>query len=161
MRQQVLGLVGLLVILFALVGAQSAWAGNLTVKVVKVDKSEETKTAQASLQAALTGYTLSEVASLEISAGEFQAADWDWLRQNRTELSALAHFTITDELTSVADMQTSYGSYNYFNGALQTVSVAKANKITSRAFEDLKGLTKVAFPDAAEVESSAFKAAPR
>ena len=43
MREQVLGLVGLLVILFALVGAQSAWAGNLTVKVVKVDKATTIK----------------------------------------------------------------------------------------------------------------------
>jgi len=144
-------------LLVAAAGLYAAKAQNLTVKITKTDNSEVTKTAQASLEAALSGVELNTVASLEITGGDFVAADWLWLRDNNSSLDQLAGFTITNAVNSVADIPNSdYTQPRYFSSSLKNVSVAKLNRIGSSAFE-CGGLTDVSFPDVTEVGSWVFR----
>ena len=143
-------------IAIVLLGVASAvQAQNLTVKITKTDGSTAIVTAAASLQAAIGSTPLNEVTQLKISAGRFNSADWSWLRTNRSSLDALTHFTITNNITSVADMPNNYSS-PFFGKSLQEVNVAKLGKIGSNAFANCTSLITASFPQATTIELQAF-----
>ncbi len=147
--------IALLLILAA--GLCAATAQDLTVKITKTDNSEVTKTAQASLEAALSGTELNTVASLEVTGGDFVAADWLWLRSNKSSLYKMTGFTITNGANSVADIPNT-GQYGgaYFNTSVKTLYVAKVLNIGNYAFKDTR-LTDVSFPDALSTGTMLFR----
>ena len=137
-----------------LCSAWVAWAGNLTVKV-----GSETLAGKASLEEALSGKTLANITSIEITAGEFTTDDWNYLLSKRGELSGLAEFTITSGITSVADSPTRTGDpvVAYFGDAIKKVVIHKIEKIGNRTFYKLPNLTTVSLPDATSIGAGAFR----
>ena len=58
------------------------------------------KTGQASLQAAIeaSGMALGNITMLEITAGTFNEADWNYLKDNRASMKSLKEFTIGNSI---------------------------------------------------------------
>ncbi|MDD4671396.1 MAG: leucine-rich repeat protein [Bacteroidales bacterium] len=109
-----------------------------------------------SLENALTGINLATIASLEITAGAFNTADWQWLRTKKGNLNVLTHFTITDGIGSVASIPNSSFGNSYFNIVLQEVSVAKVEKIGVGTFYGCSTLVAANFPQATSIGDGAF-----
>ncbi len=135
--------------------AWAAQAQNLTVKV-----NTTTKTGQASLEAAVTASNvqLANITSIEISAGTFNEADWTWLKSNKTTLSSLTKFNITNGITAVADIPGSTAAY--FGAALETVDIAKVAKVGGNAFYLCSNLKSISLPQATYIGYSAFNDCP-
>ena len=133
----------------------AAQAQNLTVKV-----NTTTKTGQASLQAAIeaSNVQLADITSIEISAGTFNEADWTWLKSNKTTLSSLTKFNITNGITAVADIPGSTAAY--FGAALETVDIAKVAKVGENAFYLCSNLKSISLPQATYIGYSAFNDCP-
>jgi len=131
-------------------------AQNLSVSITTTDNATTQVTAQVSLEAAIGTITLANVQKLEITAGTFNTTDWQWLKAQKANLKALTHFTISDGVSSVANIPNSSYGYSYFNTTLQEVSVAKVESIGQQAFYGCSSLSSVSFPQATIIEVSAF-----
>ena len=130
-----------------------AWGQNnnaLAVNITKTDASVIAGTG-TSLQEAIGTTPIGEIQKLEITAGSFAATDWQWIFNNRGNLSNLTHFTITDGITLVADIPS-----EVFNGGIKYISVAKTENIGVHAFFNLKNLKSVEFPDVKNISLAAF-----
>ena len=148
-------MVALLVV--AYIGA--AWADNLTVTVTRTGAgmADAPKTGQASLQQALSGYDLGDVEAIEVSAGRFEAADWNWLNDKRHELeNSLKRFVVTDGVESVADMPDSDWEDTSWGHQLEELRVAKLRKVGRRAFYDCQKIVSVSLPAVKEIGGEAF-----
>ena len=100
----------LLVVALLLVACSGAvWGDNLTVTVTKGGTPEK-QTSQTSLESALSTCTLNVIDSIEVSAGDFTEADWEWLKSKTGDLKRLRKFVVTDDIRSVADIPNSTGS---------------------------------------------------
>ncbi|MGI5913254.1 MAG: leucine-rich repeat protein [Bacteroidales bacterium] len=136
----------LLSILLLGFGAPRAQAQDLTVTITKTDNTSTTVTGAASLEGAVGATPLGEVAKLEISAGDFVTADWNYLKDNRTYFDSLTHFTITDGVTTVEDIPDAGWNDPLFGNQIIEVSVAKVDKIGNYAFRTCTALSTVSFP---------------
>ena len=145
----------LLVVALLLVACSGAvWGDNLTVTVT-MGGTPEKQTSQTSLESALSTYTLNVIDSIEVSAGDFTEADWEWLKSKTGDLKRLRKFVVTDDIRSVADIPNSTGS-PYFSGALEELHVAKLKKIGDYAFYKCLDLTSVSLPAVTEIGDYAF-----
>jgi len=106
-----------------------------------------------SLEDALKDVELSTVTSLEITGGSFNVDDWLWLRSNRDQLNAIACFTITGGVSNVDNIP--YSTQSYFGDSLQSISVAKLQRIGELAFYHT-ALISAGFPQVTEVGAQAF-----
>ena len=152
-------------------------AQSLTVTVTSTTNTQEKATNQANLEQALhaAGIYLWDIATIEITAGRIQAADWNYFRANRDALSNLKSFTVSDgasevdailpstfaglkALTSVSIAKvTGVGSTAFSRcSALRTVTLPAATGIGERAFSSCTSLRKVEFPAAKDIGESAF-----
>jgi len=122
----------------------------LAVTITKTDASVINSTG-TSMQEAIGTTTLGEVQKLEITAGSFTATDWQWIFNNRGNLSNLTHFTITDGITLVADIPS-----EVFNGGITYISVAKAQNTSEFTFFKLKNLKSVVLLDVKNISPRAF-----
>ena len=136
-----------------LCSAYATQAQNLAVSVNNVYKA-----GFASLEAAITahGVALGNIEVIRIQAGTFNTADWNWLKSKRAELSKLAYFEITSNVTNVADMPNTSNTEPYFGAALKEVSIAKLKTVGNAAFYKLDGLTHIDLPNATSLGSFAF-----
>ena len=133
--------------------AFTTWFGqaqNLTVSI----NGGTALTDQASLEEAInaSGEALSSITSIEITAGTFTADDWTYLKSNKDAFSSLASFSITDGISSVADMP--YGCLSSL--PVEEVYIAKIEKIGKSAFSYCRALTTVSLPAATSIGTEAF-----
>lgn len=144
-----------MVTLLALGYAGIARGGDLTVTVGVVGKStpDPAKTGQESLEKVLTGYTLSEITGIQLSAGRFEESDWKWLKEYSRALSGLKRFELTDALESVATISLNKA---YFGDSIQELHLAKLTSVNDDAFNDCSSLTSVSLPSVTSVGASAF-----
>ena len=147
-------MVALLVVAYS--GA--AWADNLTVTVTRTGAgvADAPKSGQASLQQALSGYDLGDVEAVEVSAGRFEAADWDWLNDKRYELNGLKRFVVTDGVESVADMPDNDWEDTSWGEQLEELRVAKLRKVGRKAFYGCRKIVSVSLPAVKEIGGEAF-----
>ena len=147
-------MVALLVVAYS--GA--AWADNLTVTVTRTGAgvADAPKSGQASLQQALSGYDLGDVEAVEVSAGRFEAADWNWLNDKRYELNGLKRFVVTDGVESVADMPESDWEGTSWGEQLEELRVAKLRKVGRKAFYGCRKIVSVSLPAVKEIGGEAF-----
>ena len=147
-------MVALLVVAYS--GA--AWADNLTVTVTRTGAgvADAPKSGQASLQQALSGYDLGDVEAVEVSAGRFEAADWDWLNDKRYELNGLKRFVVTDGVESVADMPDNDWEDTSWGHQLEELRMAKLRKVGRKAFYDCRKIVSVSLPAVKEIGGGAF-----
>ncbi|HUH57946.1 MAG TPA: leucine-rich repeat protein, partial [Pseudomonadales bacterium] len=103
-----------------------------------------------------SGLGLDAVSYIEVTGGAFNTTDWLWLKANRDNLSAFTHFTITNGVSSVANIPNMPDYESFFSPTLQEVSVAKVERIGGNAFEECSSLSTVNFPDALSVGDFAF-----
>lgn len=145
----------LLVTLLAVGCAGIARGGDLTVAVSVVGKStpDPAKTGQESLEKALTGYKLSDITCIQVSAGRFEESDWKKLKENSRELSGLKRFELTDALESVATISLNKA---YFGTSIQELYLAKLTSVNDDAFNDCSSLTSISLPSVTSVGASAF-----
>ncbi|MBQ9471185.1 MAG: leucine-rich repeat protein [Bacteroidales bacterium] len=102
-----------------------------------------------------TGVARASIKTIEVTAGEFLATDWVWLKTNMH--NALTHFTITDGITAVANMPAVSGHKTYFkSGVFTTFSAAKLNMLGQRAFYNTTSLVSVNLPNTTAIEQQAF-----
>ena len=137
-------MVALLVV--AYIGA--AWADNLTVTVTRVGAgvADASRNGQSSLQQALSEYDLDDVEAVEVSAGRFEAVDWNWLNDKRYELHGLKRFVVTDGVESVADMPESDWEGTSWGEQLEELRVAKLRKVGRKAFYGCRKIVSVSLP---------------
>ena len=147
-------MVALLVVAYS--GA--AWADNLTVTVTRTGAgmADAPKSGQASLQQALSGYDLGDVEAVEVSAGRFEAVDWNWLNDKRYELHGLKRFVVTDGVESVADMPESDWEGTSWGEQLEELRVAKLRKVGRKAFYGCRKIVSVSLPAVKEIGGEAF-----
>ena len=147
-------MVALLVVAYS--GA--AWADNLTVTVTRTGAgvADAPKSGQASLQQALSGYDLGDVEAVEVSAGRFEAADWNWLNDKRYELNGLKRFVVTDGVESVADMPDNDWEDTSWGNQLEELRVAKLRKVGRKAFYGCQKIVSVSLPAVKEIGGGAF-----
>ena len=136
-----------------LCSAYATQAQNLAVTVNNVYKA-----GFASLEAAITahGVALGNIEVIRIQSGTFNTTDWNWLKSKRAELSKLAYFEITSNVTNVADMPNTSNTEPYFGAALKEVSIAKLKTVGNAAFYKLDGLTHIDLPNATSLGTFAF-----
>ncbi|HZJ74516.1 MAG TPA: leucine-rich repeat protein [Perlabentimonas sp.] len=146
----------LLMLFAALLMLSPAMAQNLSVTITTADNATTQVTGQATLQAAIGATPLANVQKLEITAGTFNTADWEWLKSQKTNLTALSHFTISDGIGSVANIPDDFDGIAHFNNALQEVSVAKVAAIGILAFSNCTSLSTANFPQAISIGGGAF-----
>ena len=136
------------------------WRINDPIIPLTVRLNGGTPTADnASLEAAIasSGLALADITSIEITAGDFLADNWEYLSQNRRALSSLTKFTIADGITSVADMPDKYSWDAYFaQSTVEEVYIAKLEKIGDNAFYYCSALTTVSLPAATSIGGGAF-----
>ncbi len=136
---------------------------KLHVNITQTDNTVITSTSFYTLQEAIGSTPLGDVKKLEITNGNFNTADWQWLQANRTSLSNLTHFTITNGIASVADIPYVTGINPYFGHQLEEIHVAKLQYIGKSAFDydqtgysGIPGLTSASFPSLVEISNYAF-----
>lgn len=71
-------------------------------------------------------------------------------------LTALTHFTITDDVAGVADIPHTESDKPFFSDALQELSVAKVSRIGECAFRDMTQMTFAHFPDVKYIALQGF-----
>ena len=156
---------------FVLTGSTSNWVEGvsftafvpLTVNITTTDNTVVTSSSSLTLQEAIGSIPLSDVKMLEITNGNFNTADWQWLQANRTSLSNLTHFTITNSIASVAIIPFVAGVNPYFGHQLEELHVAKLQGIGKSAFDydkdvysGIPALTSASFPNLAVLGDYAF-----
>lgn len=137
----------------------AVWGDGLTVTITKKGGVTETKAGQASLESALSSYAsnLGEVEGIEVSAGNFTEADWNWLKAKRKELSGLKKFVVTEGVGSVADIPDTDEDKPYFGESLKELRVAKLAEVGENAFYCCYDLTSVSLPAVMGIGNSAFE----
>ncbi|MGI6478701.1 MAG: leucine-rich repeat protein [Salinivirgaceae bacterium] len=110
-----------------------------------------------SLENALSEVTLGEITSLTITGGPFFESDWNWLKNKRTELNNLTHFTITSDPVSVADIPDTYSNIPYFGEQIIELNVAKIANIGNFAFSGCTALSTASFPQVTSISWNAFE----
>ena len=147
----------LLVVALLLVACSGAvWGDGLKVTITKKGGGTEIKTGQASLAMAFKWLALKEVEGIEVSAGTFTEADWEWLMTKRQELSGLKKFEVTNDIRSVADIPNSSYHDPYFGAALEELRVAKLNEVGRGAFARCSNLRSVSLPSTTKIGEDAF-----
>ena len=127
---------------------------NLTVKITTTSGATPvTKSGQPSLEAALNGIAITQIKSLEISEGTFNAADWEYLKAKKDTLTSLSGFVITDGLADVADIPDTDADHPFFSATLTSFSVAKLQKIGKNAFYNCTKLKDISMPQVVEIGS--------
>lgn len=110
-----------------------------------------------SLESVLAEISLVSITRLTITAGDFTTADWNYLKANSNNLNSLTHFTITEGITSVADIPDTDFFTPYFRKVkIKEVSIAKVQRIGKYAFADCTSLVTASFPEATSIGTSAF-----
>ena len=132
--------------------AWAAQAQNLTVSL----NNGTPLTSQASLEAAInaSGMALGDITSIEITAGSFTTEDWNYLKNNRYYLSSLESFTITDGISSVANMPDLFQE-SYFS-SISSVSIDANFAVGAWAFYDRDNLSSISLPKVTNIGKSAF-----
>lgn len=113
----------------------------------------------ASLETAINNYPvpIGTITQLEITAGDFTAADWEYLKNNTGNLTSLATFTITDDVNTVANIPNTSSTSPYFNAnSFTTISIPKAVAIGENAFRGCSALTTVNFSQPTSIGSNSF-----
>ncbi|MDX9848719.1 MAG: LamG-like jellyroll fold domain-containing protein [Tenuifilaceae bacterium] len=149
---------------FALTGATSNWVEGvnfstfvpLTVTITKTDETQAAVTDAASLQDAIGAIPLGEVKKIVITGGTFTYIDWIWLQNNRSSLTNLTHFTITNGAAAVADIPGTYQSNPYFGAQLQELRVAKMEDVGEDVLSYCTSLTTLDLPNVTRIKYRAF-----
>ena len=123
---------------------------------LKVSINGEKSVIGVTLKQAIGSTPLSTITSLEIKAGDFTFIDWEFLKSNKVNLTSLTDFTITDEITSVADVSGSKWGDAYFNDTLEKIYVAKLDTIKNSTFYNCVSLKSASFPEVTSIEREAF-----
>jgi len=132
-------------------------AGNLNVNIWTKHETYN-KINQSSLSDALDDLKDKEITKIEITSGNFNKADWIWLKDNNQYLKNLKYFIISDSINSVADIPNRYyNEENYFGNLLDSVYIAKLDLIGAYAFSYLASLRVANFPDVKYIDSKAFE----
>jgi surface antigen bspA-like len=141
------------------------WACALFFFLPKVLAQEDTKvvtgkytvgttetpfTGKPSLEKALEGATLAQITAIEVTAGDFESADWRYLQSHAADFASLAKLTIGKGLKSVANIET----LNELP-ALKEVYVAKVEHLDQNAFTTT--IESISLPDCTDLGSSATK----
>ena len=141
------------------------WACALFFFLPKVLAQEDTKvvtgkytvgttetpfTGKPSLEKALEGATLAQITAIEVTAGDFETADWRYLQNHAVDFASLAKLTIGKGLKSVANIET----LNTLP-ALKEVYVAKVEHLDQNAFTTT--IESISLPDCTDLGSSATK----
>ena len=126
-------------------------AQNLTVSI-----NGGTPITGSSLEVAIGSTDKTTITSLEISAGKFTSADWEYLRANKAGLSKLTSFTITNGVSSVADMPDINTNSTLFSSSITTVSIDVSFAISRNAFYSCSNLTAISLPKATSIGVNTF-----
>lgn len=147
-----------LVVLLLVVACSGAVRGDdLTVTVFQVNGVTATPVpGLESLKKALEGYDLSRVLSIEVTAGKFETADWEWLKDNSAELRSLENLVVAEDIESVADIPTTTEDSPYFSSSLKKLSIAELKRVGDYALQGCEKLESVSLPDATEIGNGAF-----
>lgn len=104
------------------------------------------------------GGMLSELKQLEVVGGIFTSADWQWLKANRSSFVELTDFTLTEDVSSVADIPNSPSKdESHFPAKIERVSVAKIESIGNYAFAYCGNLREVDFPQVKVIGKETFR----
>jgi hypothetical protein len=133
----------------------STWAQStpIAVTITKTDASV-INSSGASLQETLEATTPGEVKKLDITAGSFTAADWQWLLDNKSALVSLTHFTITEGVSEVSNTRQTFNSI--FNSNIELVNLYGITEIKNDDFRNCQFLSSVSFPSVTSIGNSAF-----
>ncbi len=101
-----------------------------------------------------SGVALGSIEKITIASGEILATDWVWLRNNKSSLKALTHFTVEESITAVSNIPS--GSASVLSSPLAEFSVAKLNILGTRALYSITSLQKVNLPQATVIEQQVF-----
>ena len=134
----------------------SAWAAqaqNLTVTV----NSGSPLAAQPTFEAAIaaSGVALGDITSIEITAGDFLTADWEYLKAVRKDLTQLREFIVIEDVTSVADLPDETFSSDWPH-SLERVVIHKLKNVGDASFSENFFLNEVKLPDAVSIGARAF-----
>lgn len=136
------------------VTVSATFAPNLLVTV-----NDSIYKSGTSLENALSGIALNQITSLTITGGPFYLSNWYWLQNNRNNLNALTHFTITDGVVSIADVPTVEGweHRSIFGKQIIKLCVAKVTSIGGYAFQGCSALNTAYFPQVTSIGGNAFE----
>ena len=99
------------------------------------------------------GMELGDIRSIEISAGDFTTADWQYLKYR---LSALESFIITSSISSVADMPNSNDFAPYISRSIISVSIDASFAIGNFGFRGCSDLNSIFLPKVTSIGNQAF-----
>ncbi len=140
------------------------FAENGKVSEVTIDKPWDGSTLQASVEAKLSGNPVTDITTLNITAGELTDADVMWITnnlENLTILNIIGATIFTDEtLPEYAFSKYNYGSVYTKLAKLEKVTIdiddSKIIKFSNFAFVNCGKLTNVNLPNVTEFGSDAF-----
>ncbi len=126
---------------------------NIAIKV----NDQETIYGGDNLKEAVKNTGIKKITKLEIIAGNVVTDDWKYLKGNYYKVfSSMTHFTVTDNINTVADLPNIYSNEQYFNLHIQSVSIAKIKNIGDDAFRSSYDLTTLKLPEVTNIGTRAF-----
>ena len=133
---------------------QAPSTATLSAIITKTDGTQYSALNAGSLCHAIGNTPLEQVKGIEVTGGKFPTYEWRWLQDNRSRITALTSFTITEGVTEVSNSRNVFRVI--FNSNIEHVSIHGITAIKNTEFENFAALSYVSFPMATSIDGRAF-----
>ncbi|MBN2745008.1 MAG: leucine-rich repeat protein [Marinilabiliaceae bacterium] len=133
---------------------QAPSTATLSAIITKTDGTQYSALNAGSLCHAIGNTPLEQVKGIEVTGGKFPIYEWLWLQDNRSRITALTRFTITEGVTEVANLRNVFRVI--FNSNIEHVSIHGITAIKNTEFQNFAALSYVNFPMATSIDGRAF-----
>ncbi|MBQ9471413.1 MAG: leucine-rich repeat domain-containing protein, partial [Bacteroidales bacterium] len=129
------------------------WEINATAEKLQVKINGGSEISAYSLRSAIlsSGVILSDITTIEVTAGDILSEDWEYLQYQKNTLKKLDTFRIATRVEIPNSSET------YFSSNLKAFEAPEAIGIGSNAFNGCTNITEINLPKVKTIGASAFK----